>query len=64
MGLLDIGARETFDGVYGASAGAINGCYFLSGQRNGLDIYTDHLAVGDTFLSLKVGMRLQVNGCV
>jgi hypothetical protein len=37
----------------GASAGAINATYFLSGQPEGLDIYADHLAASDRFLSLR-----------
>eukprot|EP00775_Hariotina_reticulata_P009223 gene9223-9388_t len=53
MGLLDMGLTGVFDAVYGASAGAINATYFLTGQPEGLDIYTDHLAPSDRFLSLK-----------
>eukprot|EP00879_Flechtneria_rotunda_P017554 GHRR01018404.1.p1 GENE.GHRR01018404.1~~GHRR01018404.1.p1 ORF type:complete len:327 (+),score=120.06 GHRR01018404.1:680-1660(+) len=53
MGLRDMGLTGVFDAVYGASAGAINATYFLTGQPEGLDIYTDHLAVGNRFLSLK-----------
>lgn len=54
MGLSDMGlGANVFDAVYGASAGAINSTYYLSGQPAGLDIYTDHLAAGSRFLSLK-----------
>jgi len=53
MGLQDMGMLNVFDAVYGASAGAINSTYFLSGQPEGLDIYTSHLAQGDRFLSLR-----------
>jgi predicted acylesterase/phospholipase RssA len=31
MGLLEAGTLNAFDAVYGASAGAINSTYFLSG---------------------------------
>ena len=37
--LHDLGLRDAFDVVYGSSAGAINATYFLSGQRDGVDIY-------------------------
>ena len=30
--------------MYGSSAGAINATYFLSGQREGVNIYTDEIA--------------------
>lgn len=46
MGLFTLGLRETFDVVYGASAGAINATFFLSGQPHGLDIYTEDLVDG------------------
>ena len=36
--------RDAFDAVYGSSAGAINATYFLSGQREGFNIYTDDIA--------------------
>ncbi len=32
MGLEELGMTEVFDEVYGASAGAVNGAYFLAGQ--------------------------------
>ncbi|KIY99322.1 hypothetical protein MNEG_8642 [Monoraphidium neglectum] len=53
IGLLGFDARGAFDAVYGASAGAMNASYFLTGQKEGLDIYTDHLATSDSFLSLQ-----------
>ena len=36
--------RECFDAVYGSSAGAINATYFLSGQREGVHVYTDDIS--------------------
>lgn len=42
--LSDLGMRDAFDAVYGSSAGAINSTYFLSGQREGVHIYHDHIA--------------------
>ena len=32
MGILNLGMRDAFDAVYGASAGAINSTYFLSSE--------------------------------
>ena len=49
--LSTLGLRDCFDAVYGASAGAINATYFLSGQDRGIDVYTDHLCCGK-FLDL------------
>jgi len=49
--LANLGLRGTFDAVYGASAGAINAAYFLSGQNQGIDVYTEHLCCG-RFLDL------------
>jgi predicted acylesterase/phospholipase RssA len=46
MGLLTLDLRNCFDAVYGASAGAINATFFLSGQPHGLDIYTEDLTDG------------------
>lgn len=43
MALHDMGLQRVFDSVYGSSAGAINLTYFLSGQREGADIYADFL---------------------
>ena len=39
--------RDSFDAVYGSSAGAINATYFLSGQRDGVKIYTEEIANKD-----------------
>lgn len=44
--------RNAFDAVYGSSAGAINATYFLSGQRDGVNIYTEEIANED-FINLK-----------
>ena len=52
MGLGDLEVRDCFDVVYGASAGAINATYFLSGQRHGLDVYTKDIA-NASFLDLR-----------
>ena len=43
MELYRLGFCDVFDCVYGSSAGAINGAYFLTGQ-DGMDIYFEHLA--------------------
>ncbi len=48
----DLGLQNAFDAVYGSSAGAINGTYFLSGQRDGVDIYHKHIASTE-FIDLK-----------
>ena len=48
----DLGLRDVFDAVYGASAGALNATYFLSGQRDGVEIYHDYIATPD-FIDLK-----------
>ncbi|PSC75485.1 Patatin Phospholipase A2-related [Micractinium conductrix] len=50
--LNDLGLRNAFDAVYGSSAGAINATYFLSGQRDGVEIYHDHIA-SPQFINLK-----------
>eukprot|EP00884_Botryococcus_braunii_P004929 jgi/Botrbrau1/14437/Bobra.0014s0083.1 len=42
--LHDLNMRDVFDVVYGSSAGAINLTYFLSGQRQGVDIYHEDIA--------------------
>jgi predicted patatin/cPLA2 family phospholipase len=42
--LHDAGLARCFDAVYGSSAGAINATYFLSGQRDGVDVYARHIA--------------------
>jgi predicted patatin/cPLA2 family phospholipase len=38
--------------VYGSSAGAINATYFLSGQRDGVSIYTNEIA-NERFIDLR-----------
>ena len=45
-------SRDAFDAVYGSSAGAINATYFLSGQRDGVNIYREDIA-NDRFVSLR-----------
>lgn len=50
--LADLGMRDAFDAVYGSSAGAINGTYFISGQRDGVHIYHDHIA-SQEFIDLR-----------
>ena len=43
-GLESLGLRDVFDAVYGSSAGAINGAYFVSGQaRFGTTIYYENI---------------------
>jgi predicted patatin/cPLA2 family phospholipase len=43
-GLQHLGLRDVFDAVYGTSAGAINGAYFLSGQAAyGTTIYYENV---------------------
>jgi len=39
-----VSRRDSFDAIYGASAGAINATYFLTGQREGVNIYADDIA--------------------
>lgn len=53
MALHELGVSEVFDVVYGASAGAINATYFLSGQRYGLRIYSEDLTQGTAFLNFR-----------
>ncbi len=43
--------RNSFDAVYGASAGAINSTYFLSDQEEGVSIYADDIS-NKTFCDL------------
>lgn len=45
-------SRNAFDAVYGSSAGAINATYFLSGQRDGVSIYTEEIA-NQQFIDLR-----------
>mmetsp|Transcript_35026 Transcript_35026/g.99283 ORF Transcript_35026/g.99283 Transcript_35026/m.99283 type:complete len:410 (-) Transcript_35026:153-1382(-) len=47
VALHDMGLPRVFDAVYGSSAGAINLTYFLSGQREGVNIYADFLSNKD-----------------
>ena len=42
--VLSVTHRDSFDAIYGASAGAINATYFLTGQREGVDIYAEDIA--------------------
>lgn len=48
----DLGLQDVFDAVYGSSAGAINATYFLSRQRDGVEIYHDRIA-NEQFISLR-----------
>uniref|UniRef100_A0A061QSI3 Patatin n=1 Tax=Tetraselmis sp. GSL018 TaxID=582737 RepID=A0A061QSI3_9CHLO len=43
MALYDLGLQRVFDSAYGSSAGAINLTYFLTGQREGVDVYAERL---------------------
>ena len=43
-GVNALSCRDSFDAIYGASAGAINATYFLTGQREGVDIYAEDIA--------------------
>src|SRR5947208_3716724 len=44
LALVQLGLEHVFDTVYGASAGAMNGAYFVSGQgAYGITIYYDDL---------------------
>eukprot|EP00741_Cyanophora_paradoxa_P025048 tig00000339_g24179.t1 len=51
--LHDLGLRDAFDVVYGSSAGAINGAYFLSGQPEGSQIYVQDLPNNTKFIDVK-----------
>ncbi|GLC42003.1 hypothetical protein PLESTM_001275600 [Pleodorina starrii] len=53
MALYDLGCTNCFDAVYGASAGAINATYYLTGQRHGLRIYHEDLTRGSAFLDIR-----------
>ncbi len=44
LGLEALGLRDSFDAVYGSSAGAVNAAYFLSAQgRAGIPLYYDYV---------------------
>lgn len=45
-------SRDCVDAVYGSSAGALNATYFLSGQREGVDIYSQDIS-NQQFIDLK-----------
>lgn len=57
MALQDLGLDNVFDAVYGASAGAINATYFLSGQKHGLQIYSEELTRGGSFIDFSYLLR-------
>lgn len=44
INLRAVRCRDSFDAVYGASAGAINATYFLTGQHEGVSIYSEDIA--------------------
>ncbi len=48
--------------MYGASAGAINATYFLTGQREGVDIYPEDIA-NKTFCDLGRLVGRNAGGC-
>ncbi len=51
--LEECGVRETFDAVYGSSAGAVNGAFFLASQvADGITIYFEDIN-NASFISLK-----------
>jgi len=50
--IADLGLRDAFDAVYGSSAGAINGSFFLAGNLDAVSIYHDHIAC-DEFINLR-----------
>ena len=52
VGLEELGLLEAFDAVYGASAGAVNGAYFVSGQVGScIGIYSEDIN-NSRFISL------------
>ena len=59
--LHDLGLRDAFDVVYGSSAGAMNATYFLAGQRDGVNIYSDHIA-NDRFCDMRRLLRKRKGG--
>jgi len=50
--LVRMGLMDVFDCVYGSSAGAVNGAYFITGQPEGMDIYFKHVT-NKTFIDLR-----------
>lgn len=50
--LADLGLKDAFDAVYGSSAGAINGSFFLADDLDAVAIYHDHIA-SDEFINLR-----------
>lgn len=45
MAIEDMGLYNSFDKVYGSSAGALNGAYFLAGQsKTGVSVYLDDIS--------------------
>ena len=53
VALDDLGFRDSFDAVYGCSAGAINGAYFVARQAwKALPLYYDYMA-SDRFISFR-----------
>lgn len=50
--LSELGLRDAFDAVYGSSAGAINGSFFLANQLDAVAIYHDHIASAE-FINLR-----------
>ena len=59
--LHDLGLRDAFDVVYGSSAGAMNATYFLAGQREGVTIYSDHIA-NDRFCDMRRLLKKRKGG--
>jgi len=51
--LHELGVFDALDGVYGSSAGAINGAYFVSNQTDKASMYHDKLPGDSKFISLK-----------
>ncbi len=50
--LADLGLKDAFDAVYGSSAGAINGSFFLANDLDAVNIYHDHIA-SEEFINLR-----------
>lgn len=61
LALADLGLNAAFDDVFAESAGAINGCYFLSGQVDlGLSIYLEDLTSRHFFNPLRFRRILDI----